>query len=89
MKRLRSTNVHLLKWEELQHKFGRQWYLYRYEQAEKIVADIRRIDGIFLEQFSPGSISNWMQYNATGRDHELLDLLADMRVVRNRLYRCA
>jgi hypothetical protein len=24
----KNTNIHLLTWDDLQHKFGRQWYLY-------------------------------------------------------------
>src|ERR1700754_2667432 len=77
----RNTNIHLLSWDELQRKFGRQWYLYRYEQAEKIVVGLRTIDGIFLEQFSPAPISNWMRFRATGLTEELLEILNDMRVV--------
>src|SRR5205823_4340354 len=29
-----NTNIHLLTWEELQQKFGRQWFLYRRDELK-------------------------------------------------------
>lgn len=77
----RNTNIHLLTWEELQHKFGRQWYLYQSDAMDRIVAEMRIIDRMYLDQFGPGSIHNTMFFDATGLLEELYDVLADIRVV--------
>lgn len=76
-----NTNIHLLTWDELQHKFGRQWFLYRSEIAEKILRELRSIDRLYLDQFNPASISNWTVFRGTGHKDELLNILVDMRVV--------
>jgi hypothetical protein len=76
-----NTSIHLLSWDELQHKFGRQWFLYRSEITGKVLAELRTIDRIYLEQFTPAPISNWMIFRATGRAEELLEILNDIRVL--------
>ena len=76
-----NTNIHLLTWEELQHKFGRQWYLHRTDVVGKVIAELETIDRIYLEQCNPVPIANWMMFSATAREEELLEILNDIRVV--------
>jgi|SRR5271166_4588015 len=78
----KSTNIHLLTWDELQHKFGRQWLAYQSEQLEKLIAELRGIDHIHLAQNEPiRTIHNNMVFRATGKSGELMDVLADIRMV--------
>ena len=51
-----NTNIHLFTWEELQHKFGRQWCLYKSEARDRLVAEMRAIDRTYLDQFDPAAI---------------------------------
>jgi len=76
----KSTNIHLLTWDELQHKFGRQWYLYQSESRDKILSKLRIIGNLYLDQFNPSTIHNTMFFRATGLEAELLDVLADLHV---------
>ena len=76
-----KTNIHLLTWEELQHKFGHQWYLYKSEAKNRLMADMRGIDRAYLDQHDPATIHNAMFFDATGLAEELYDVLADIRVV--------
>ena len=39
----RSTNIHLLTWDELQQKFGRQWFAYKSELLEKVLYPVHPI----------------------------------------------
>jgi hypothetical protein len=75
-----STNIHLLTWDELQHKFGRQWYLHKSESRDKLLTELRVILRIYLDQFDPAPISNTMFFNATGLSRDLHDILVGIRV---------
>jgi hypothetical protein len=77
----KSTNIHLLTWHELQHKFGRQWYLHKSEARDRLVAELRVVDRAYLDQFDPSPIHNTMFFAATGLLGDLYDVLVDIRVV--------
>jgi hypothetical protein len=76
-----STSIHLLTWDDLQHKFGRQWYLHKSEARDRLVAEMRAVAGAYLDQFDPKVIHNTMFFEATGLLGDLHDVLADIRVV--------
>jgi hypothetical protein len=48
-----STNIHLLTWEELQHKFGRQWFMHRRDELKTIISELRLIDRTYMDQMDP------------------------------------
>ena len=78
----KSTNIHLLTWEELQHKFGRQWLAHQSEKLENIIVELRGIDGAHLAQDTPiMTIHNNMFFNATEQWGDLFDVLADIRII--------
>jgi Restriction endonuclease len=76
----KSTNIHLLTWDELQHKFGRQWYIYKSEARDRLLAELRAVNRGYLDQFDPAPISNTMFFNATGVSGDLHDILVGIRV---------
>lgn len=78
---INNTNIHLLTWEEIQHKFGHQWYLCRSKECEYIFNEARIIDGLYMDQFNPAVISNMMFFTATGCEEEFLDVMANIRII--------
>lgn len=77
-----STNIHLLTWEQLQHTFGRQWYTYKSEMLEKVIAELRRVDHAHLAQFEPiMTMHNNMFFDSTGQCGDLSDVLVDIRMI--------
>ena len=80
-KAAKNTNIHLFTWEELQHKFGRQWFLYRRDALKLLVSELNGIYGAYLNQMNPlMAISNTMQFEATGFLHDLYDVLLLIRI---------
>jgi hypothetical protein len=78
----KNTNIHLLTWDELQHKFGRQWFSHQSENLEKFVTQLRLIDHLHLSQNDPAIlIHNNMVFSATKQWREFSDILADVRMV--------
>ena len=78
----KSTNIHLLTWEQLQHTFGRQWLAYQSDKLEKVIAELRGVDRAHLAQDAPiMTIHNNMFFESTGGWGELYDVLADIRTI--------
>ena len=77
-----STNIHLLTWDELQHKFGRQWLTHQSGKLEKLMPELKLIDHLHLSQGDTTiPIHNNMIFGATGQWRELSDVLADIRMI--------
>jgi len=77
-----NTNIHLLTWEDLQHTFGKQWLAFQTNRLAPVVAELRGIDSLHLDQWETSkAIMNNMPFEKTGKWKELFDLLIDIRVV--------
>lgn len=77
-----NTNIHLLTWEELQHKFGRQWLLHKHDQLKLLLLELRGIDSAYLDQMNPFvTIANTMRFEATGLLSALYEILGLIRIV--------
>lgn len=76
-----KTNIHLVTWEDLQHRFGKQWLGYQASSLELVVAEMRGITSAHLDQMQVAkAIHNNMFYRSREDWEELLRTLNDLRV---------
>lgn len=75
-----STPINLCSFEELQHRFGNEWYLRQQERLAPIKQELLQIDRLFLDDGSgPTGVINLIRFGAVGTQGELLALLAKAR----------
>ena len=60
---IRFTNIHLLTFEELQHRYGSEWFRKQKSKLERLVPKLREAQHLHLDQFNTLPIHNNMFFH--------------------------
>jgi hypothetical protein len=71
-----STNITLLTFEELQHRFGHEWFFVQKTTVSKLLEPLRKAASLHFDQFNPGPIHNNMFFHTQQLQQRLLILRA-------------
>lgn len=77
----KGTNINLMTWDQFQDTFKNEWYNYNVSLCERIISDIRLIDGMYLGEDESLCTFNRTLFEAAGKFSDMLDVLYEMRML--------
>jgi Restriction endonuclease len=69
-----STNISLLTFEQLQHRFGNEWFFVQKTKVSILLQPLREALNLYWDQFNPAPISNKMFFHTRELEERLFTL---------------